>query len=1419
MPETRFDIFTNAVEVAQDYRAAMELLIEQNVRLERSLQAVGQAFDLPVSSSAGQAARQQIATAQQVTDALKQQNDVQKLIEIDRRRADAEASRRDGERLASIERNKLAFERLRTTFNNTERAQIELIRGTRIINAAFNDGTISIQDMERAMALLRNKVAEIAEGKRDLNEQVTGLSANARRLANTFSVLAFGPLSGVGARLISLTSAIALAGAKIAGFAVALAILVKSAERAAVATERLDALIKRVDALGISFKAIQEIQFVGDRLGIRDVVAALEIFARRLGDLQGESGEARKAFELLNVEVKDFVRKPSLDALEGIRDRMSQIEDPARRAAVSAALFSRANQDMVRILSLSQGQLDELRDDFQRFGGGVDENVGRIAEKVQDQVANLTLAARRLRDSFIILLGPVLEKILNVGARLFVKLGDAVEYATDRLSIFFNDLEDQSLKSLELQIQGVESAIEQLSDDTSALTLLRSALGGLVLTGTLGLVQFQNRAEAVEELRAQLEKLIAARDALLNPPSAKDDGLSDLEFAQLEKDFNQLRETLDDNFAASEQLRKSLALIGTAVKEGVPGAAEVRDLLVQLATRRFLDATTDTDDEAERERERLEQLRERFRQRDEDLKRQNRFLLERIRLTGQNEAAVQSLNIEEAVQNELLRRQRELKLPLGDTDALEQEIALQIILNDIYNERNEILGKVERTRLKTLEDRIEQVDQLVNSAFENLQSGLADSLVSVFDKGIDSAKDFEETMKDVAKRVAAEFAVLSLLDPEAAGAGLQRLLDGKGNINAPSLFNNFFGQRQELQTLEQIKEGLDPRIKDEEMRMAVAREILANQQLAETKQQTSVLVAGFTDLASAFASFAAGAGVASLIGFGPEGTIGAGAGSAVGGIIGSIFGIGPVGQLLGGLVGGGTGELIGLVRNEVADASKRGFRDAGLSPFSFKDNRSPNDFERGAAGAGQGATSGAVIGAIIGATLGPIGILGGAALGSAFGAFIGALAGSTGTGIGGLGRPRGVTRVRLEDVLGEGALGLDTNVTEIIKARGIGDKIRERVARAFSTFDTAIAEYLNEAEIEVVREALLARGRFSFSKDIEEIGEGIRNKLLGRFRTIASTLEGDQILEGFFFRGSQERQRRQLAQRVAEFFEAREEFYLTIREISGEIISEFEEKVNQLKTAFLEAAAQAEELGFSVAKLEKAFDLGVKRLRILGLEDLQSDALDVLGRDVERDLIRAYRDGEARLAQARILEAETGFEAVALALQTNTANYLDILNEATRPIQELLTDLTATSASPLPLRDVLIEAEARFQDLFAQVTSGDLSVQDDFVDAARALIDVSRDAFGDTENFFTRFNLITSALEEATGTADAFLQQTLDQLDINIDMSQLESLTIETNSTLRAQTTELSLKIQELIAEVQLLQAQQDQTTGPVGVV
>ena len=242
---------------------------------------------------------------------------------------------------------------------------------------------------------------------------------------------------------------VATFGASVAGVARKLATFGAVAGAAAAAalvliTKRapasIDATKKLSDSLGITIRNLTGFQLAAKIAGSSSeaIAKGIQFFVKNLGEAQAGIGEARLNLEKLGFSLDGIIDARPGEAIKIFAERMKQIEDPARKAAIANALFGRAGKDLLIFFALGREGLEKLIKENEAFGASFNAIDASKVELANDAIVKLQTIFKGLGNQIAIQVSPAITSIVEGMQNILLTgegMGSGVSKAFDLITI------------------------------------------------------------------------------------------------------------------------------------------------------------------------------------------------------------------------------------------------------------------------------------------------------------------------------------------------------------------------------------------------------------------------------------------------------------------------------------------------------------------------------------------------------------------------------------------------------------------------------------------------------------------------------------------------------------------------------------------------------------------------------------------------------------------------------------------------------------------------------------------------------------------------------------------------------------------------------------------------------------------------
>lgn len=266
-------------------------------------------------------------------------------------RSSEEFSRRVRRTIADLE-----FERQQLARNATERARFATLRRAGVAEASAEGQAILAS--VRALEAQRAALGHVSVGSR-------AASAGAAQLTGTLKAMlaTLGPI--------------------------ALAFL--AVQKLMEAFNKASGLEEVAEQIGVSAKNLQTLQFAAAQSGIKmeQLDTGITKFSQKMGEAAEGSKEMIEALARLGVKNLDVNKqlRPTEDLLVDVAKAITNIDDPAKRAAAAVDFFGRSGTRMLPMLAEIAGGLDAMSQRASEAGALIDEKTIKILDRAADAMA------------------------------------------------------------------------------------------------------------------------------------------------------------------------------------------------------------------------------------------------------------------------------------------------------------------------------------------------------------------------------------------------------------------------------------------------------------------------------------------------------------------------------------------------------------------------------------------------------------------------------------------------------------------------------------------------------------------------------------------------------------------------------------------------------------------------------------------------------------------------------------------------------------------------------------------------------------------------------------------------------------------------------------------------------------------------
>ncbi|MCR9217467.1 MAG: hypothetical protein AAFX79_03145 [Planctomycetota bacterium] len=187
--------------------------------------------------------------------------------------------------------------------------------------------------------------------------------------------------------------------------------------------DTLDKMSKRT---GVSVESLSELGFAAEQSGadLATFEKGVRSMQRSINDLGRGLSTQTDAFATLGLTMADLDGLSPEAQFKLIAERLSQIEDPSRRAAIAMQIFGRAGSQLLPLMEGGAAGIEELQEQARRLGLTVSTQTAKDAAELND---TLNILWRVIKQGVFVIgsaLAPVLQDLAERITRVIVGASD-----------------------------------------------------------------------------------------------------------------------------------------------------------------------------------------------------------------------------------------------------------------------------------------------------------------------------------------------------------------------------------------------------------------------------------------------------------------------------------------------------------------------------------------------------------------------------------------------------------------------------------------------------------------------------------------------------------------------------------------------------------------------------------------------------------------------------------------------------------------------------------------------------------------------------------------------------------------------------------------------------------------------------------
>ncbi len=211
-----------------------------------------------------------------------------------------------------------------------------------------------------------------------------------------------------------------------------------------VAADRLDELAQSTGTT-TEFLSSMTIALKTSSVEVEQFAKGMERMMRNMQDAGNGIGEAKEAFELLGVEIKnsDGTLRNTEDLFKEFADRFASLPDGAEKTAIAMKVFGRAGADLIPVLNMGSAGLAEMQAQAERLGLVIGTEAAKEAAYLTDQFDILKMSGEGLARTVGLAIVPQLNEMI----RTFVEASKSGGLLAGALAVVKNIGEELSRRA------------------------------------------------------------------------------------------------------------------------------------------------------------------------------------------------------------------------------------------------------------------------------------------------------------------------------------------------------------------------------------------------------------------------------------------------------------------------------------------------------------------------------------------------------------------------------------------------------------------------------------------------------------------------------------------------------------------------------------------------------------------------------------------------------------------------------------------------------------------------------------------------------------------------------------------------------------------------------------------------------------
>lgn len=307
----------------------------------------------------------------------------------------------------------------------------------------------------------------------------------------------------ISTQMMLLGAAAVAAGYKVAQFLV---------RQLTAAVERASELVDTADKLGVSLESLQNLQFIGGRVGVE-----AETLNKALAMLQKNLGGGKISGELksIGLNIEDLKKMKADEAFMVISDALRLVSDETERAALTAKFFGRGGQELNNVLRMGSESMRQMAREGKALGAVMNDEVARGLENAGDAMGDAGTAWNSFWNNsgiqdWLVAVADVASETMTWGEAV-TQTVNGTQLALDRANADIRQAQKDRENAVKVeqamatakaeQDAALEEELSMMADEISLLDDLSSSMGNYV-------EKLKEAKKVEEERKKQREELM-----------------------------------------------------------------------------------------------------------------------------------------------------------------------------------------------------------------------------------------------------------------------------------------------------------------------------------------------------------------------------------------------------------------------------------------------------------------------------------------------------------------------------------------------------------------------------------------------------------------------------------------------------------------------------------------------------------------------------------------------------------------------------------------------------------------------------------------------------------------------------------------------------------------------------------------------